>query len=94
MCGGFGKPDVTTLSASSRWGNNGGALKFAFIDASCPMDMVQSPTSWFPCFQGLHVAVGFSGASSQDALDGVDRRSQFSALRAGFLPLPSPFEDI
>jgi hypothetical protein len=45
VCGNCGKPDVTNIGNSSRWGN--GNLKFAFIDASCPMDLVELSNSWF-----------------------------------------------
>jgi Family of unknown function (DUF6345) len=83
VCGNFGKPDVTNLGASSRWGNNGGHLRFAIIDASCPMDLVELSNSWFPCFRGLHMAVGFSGTSNQDALDSANRGGQFAAYTAG-----------
>lgn len=78
-CGTFGAPDNTTISIQSRWGNSSGNLKFAFIDASCPMDLASIRNSWFPAFQGLHMAVGHSGTSTQDALDSADRGSQLAA---------------
>lgn len=84
VCGNFGKPDVTTLGTQSRWGNNGGNLKFAFIDASCPMDLVEISNSWFPCFQGLHMAVGHSGDISHDTLNSPTRGGQFAANTVGF----------
>ena len=48
VCGNFGKPDTTTIGTSTRWGNAGGKLQFAIIDASCPMDLVSLETSGFP----------------------------------------------
>lgn len=89
VCGNFGKPDTTTIGSQSRWGNRPGSLRFAFIDASCPMDLVELPNSWFPAFQGLHMAVGHSGTSNQDTLDSPTRGSQLAAYTAG-LPWPFP----
>jgi len=89
VCGNFGKPDTTTLGTQSRWGNNGGNLQFAFIDASCPMDLVELRKSWFPCFRGLHMAVGHSGDVSHDTLNSPTRGGQFAARTVGvsiFLP--------
>jgi len=88
-CGNFGSPDATTIGTQSRWGNSSGNLKFAFIDASCPMDLASIRNSWFPSFQGLHMAVGHSGTSTQDALDSADRGSQLAAYTSQamfFLP--------
>src|SRR5215472_11277217 len=56
VCGNFGKPDATNIGASARWGNGGGNLEFAFMDASCPMDLIELANAWFPAFQGLHMA--------------------------------------
>lgn len=78
-CGNFGKPDATTIGTQSRWGNGSGNLRFAFIDASCPMDLVSIQNSWFPAFRGLHMAVGHSGTSTSDALDSTVRGSQLAA---------------
>jgi hypothetical protein len=83
VCGNFGTPNTVTIGTQSRWGNGAGNLKFAFIDASCPMDLVSIQNSWFPPFRGLHVATGNSGTSTSDTLDSVDRGSQFAALTAG-----------
>ena len=63
-CGNFGTPNTVNIGRSSRWGNGAGNLRFAFIDASCPMDLVSLGNNWFPTFQGLHVAVGHSGTAS------------------------------
>jgi hypothetical protein len=83
VCGNFGKPDNTTIGTQCRLGNGPGNLRFAFIDASCPMDLISIANSWFPVFQGLHMAVGHSGTSTQDTLDSVDRGSQFAAYTSG-----------
>ena len=83
VCGDFGKPDNTIIGTQCRWGNRSGNLRFAFIDASCPMDLVSITNSWFPVFQGLHMATGHSGTSTQDAFDSIDRGSQFAALTSG-----------
>ena len=48
VCGNFGTPNTVTIGTQSRWGNGAGNLKFAFIDASCPMDLVSIQNSWFP----------------------------------------------
>jgi Family of unknown function (DUF6345) len=85
VCGNFGKPDRTTIGTQSRWGSaTGGNLQFAFIDASCPMDLVSLGNQWFPAFRGLHMAVGHSGTSTADTLDSADRGSQFAAHTIGF----------
>jgi hypothetical protein len=83
VCSPNGQPNSTNVGASSRWGNNGGRLKFAFIDASCPMDLVSIANQWFPVFRGLHVAIGNSGTTNQDTLDSADRGSQFASRTAG-----------
>ncbi len=88
VCGNFGKPDVTNIGQSSRWGNSGGNLKFAFIDASCPMDLVELSNSWFPCFQGLHMSVGHSGDVNHDTLNSTSRGGQFAVLTVGFAFIP------
>ncbi len=87
-CGNFGKPDLTTIGNQSRWGNNGGNLKFAFIDASCPMDLASIQGQWFPPFRGLHMAVGHSGDVNHDTLNSATRGSQLASRTAG---LPFPF---
>lgn len=89
VCGNFGKPNTTSIGPSSRWGNNGGNLQFMFIDASCPMDLVELAHTWFPAFDGLHMATGHSGDVNHDTLDSSDRGGQFAALTVGwsiFLP--------
>lgn len=88
VCGNFGKPDVVTIGTDCRWGNGGGNLQFAFIDASCPMDLVSIPNSWFQCFQGLHMAVGHSGDVKHDTLNSTTRGGQFAALTVGFIFFP------
>lgn len=88
-CGNSGTPNSTTIGTQCRWGNGAGNLRFAFIDASCPMDLVSIRNQWFPTFRGLHMAVGHSGTSTADALDSPDRGSQLAAYTAGafwFLP--------
>jgi hypothetical protein len=84
VCSSNGQPDTTDIGASSRWGNAGGRLKFAFIDASCPMDLVSLGNNWFPPFQGLHVAVGHSGNTTHDTLDSTTRGGTFSAYTVGY----------
>ena len=87
VCGNFGKPDVVDIGASSRWGN--GHLKFCFLDASCPMDLISLERNWFPAFVGLHVATGNSGTATADTLDSATRGSQFAAYSSGgFLFFP------
>ena len=57
VCGNFGKPDNVTIGSQTRWGSlGGGHLKFAFLDASCPMELPNLASKWFPVFQGLHIA--------------------------------------
>ncbi|MFW9789300.1 MAG: DUF6345 domain-containing protein [Candidatus Thorarchaeota archaeon] len=85
-CGNFGTPDATRIGTQSRWGNGIGNLKFAFIDASCPMDLVSIRNEWFPVFQGLHVAVGHSGTTTQDCLDSTGRGALLAAYTSGALP--------
>lgn len=82
-CGNFGKPDTTRIQTSSRWGNNGGQLRFMLIDASCPMDLPSITSEWFAPFQGLHVATGHSGDTNHDTLDSETRGSQFAAYTVG-----------
>ncbi len=84
-CGNFGKPDVVNIGAQSRFGNGFGHLRFLFLDASCPMDIVSLAT-WFPVFQGLHIATGHSGTTNSDAQDSQARGDQFAAYTAGFVP--------
>ena len=59
----------TDVGTSSRWGNAGGNLQFAFIDASCPMDLASLSNNWWPTFQGLHVATGHSGNPRREVGD-------------------------
>lgn len=84
VCGNFGTPNNTNIGTSSRWGNGGGRLKFAFIDASCPMDLVSLGNNWFPPFQGLHVAVGHSGNATHDTFNSRTRGGQFGAYTVGY----------
>jgi hypothetical protein len=74
---------TTDIGASSRWGNAGGRLQFAFIDASCPMDLASLGHDWFPPFQGLHIATGHSGSTKYDTLDSSFRGSEFAARTLG-----------
>jgi hypothetical protein len=83
-CSTNGRPDTTNIGMSSRWGNAGGNLKFAFLDASCPMDLVSLGNNWFNPFQGLHVAVGHSGNVTHDTLDSATRGGQFAAYTVGY----------
>ena len=83
-CSTNGKPDATNIGTSSRWGNGAGKLKFAFLDASCPMDLVSLGNNWFPPFRGLHIATGHSGDANHDTLDSSSRGSQFALLTVGF----------
>lgn len=82
-CGNFGTPDVDRIKNVSRWGNNGGTLRFMLIDASCPMDLPSITSEWFAPFQGLHVATGHSGDTNHDTLDSESRGSQFAAYTVG-----------
>lgn len=83
-CSSNGGSNVTNIGQSSRWGNAGGHLKFAFIDASCPMDLVSLSNNWFSPFQGLHLAIGHSGNASHDTLDSETRGSQFAVNTVGY----------
>jgi len=82
-CGNFGKPDVTRIGTSSRWGNSPGQLQFMFIDASCPMDLPSLTTEWFAPFRGLHMATGHSGDVNHDTLDSESRGDQSAAHMVG-----------
>jgi hypothetical protein len=53
---------------SGVFGNNGN-LNALMINASCPMDLPSLTTQWWSVFQGLHIAMGHSGTSTQDNLD-------------------------
>lgn len=79
VCGNFGKPDTTTIGTSTRWGNSGGKLQFAIIDASCPMDLISISNQWFPVLQGIHIAVGHSGTVTADTLNSNRRGTDFAA---------------
>jgi hypothetical protein len=83
-CSTNGQPDATDIGASSRWGNGNGKLKFAFLDASCPMDLVSLSRNWFPPFTGLHLATGHSGDVNHDTFDSVTRGVQFAVNTVGF----------
>jgi hypothetical protein len=79
-----GTGHFTDIGASSRWGNAGGRLQFAFIDASCPMDLISIGHNWFPPFEGLHIATGHSGTASHDTLDSASRSEQFAMRTTGY----------
>lgn len=85
VCGNFGTPNNTNIGNSSTWGNGRGILRFAFIDASCPMDIVSIGNQWFGAFRGLHMAVGHSGTSTQDALDSRVRGNALAAFTSDAL---------
>ena len=85
VCGNFGTPNTINIGTQSRWGNGSGNLKFCFIDASCPMDLVSLANNWFPVFNGLHMAVGHSGTSNADALDSTSRGAMLGAYTSGAL---------
>ncbi|MFQ5796619.1 MAG: DUF6345 domain-containing protein [Candidatus Bipolaricaulia bacterium] len=53
---------------SGVFGSNGN-LNTLMINASCPMDLVSLTTQWWTVFQGLHLAMGHSGTTTQDNLD-------------------------
>ena len=73
----------TNIGTSSRWGNAGGKLQFAFIDASCPMDLISLSNNWWPPFQGLHIATGHSGRATNDTLDSDSRPAEFAVRTIG-----------
>lgn len=50
------------------FGSNGN-LNTLMINASCPMDLVSLTTQWWSVYQGLHLAMGHSGTTTQDNLD-------------------------
>lgn len=81
VCSPNGQPNTTVIGRSTRWGNDN--LRYAFIDASCPMDLVSLINQWVPVFNGLHVATGHSGTTTADTLDSSARGSMFAALTAG-----------
>jgi len=85
VCGNFGKPDITSIGASSRWGSaSGGQLQFLLLDASCPMDLVSITNNWFSPFGGLHIATGHSGNAAHDTLDSASRGGSFASQTVGF----------
>src|SRR5262249_21057231 len=88
VCGNFGKPDATIIGRDTRWGNKGGNLQFMFVDASCPMDLDELGSSWFPAFQGLHMAVGHSGDTEHDTHDSSERASYFARMTLGLFGFP------
>ncbi|HEY8979759.1 MAG TPA: DUF6345 domain-containing protein [Streptomyces sp.] len=83
VCGAFGTPNTVTIGKEVRWGNARNGLQYAIIDASCPMDLVSLANSWFPVFQGLHIAVGHSGTIASDTLDSIDRGFSFAVRATG-----------
>jgi len=85
-CGNFGKPDTVDIGVECRFGGGRGQLRFLFLDASCPMDLVSLGRNWFPVFQGLHVATGHSGTVTADCLDTRTRGDQLGAHTAGSVP--------
>jgi len=82
-CSPTGTPNTVTAGTEIRWGNARNGLQYAVIDASCPMDLVSIQNSWFPVFQGLHVALGHSGTVNADARDSADRGFLFAIYAAG-----------
>jgi hypothetical protein len=90
VCSPTGQPNVTNIGNSTRWGND--RLRFAFLDASCPMDLISILNQWGSVFQGLHVATGHSGTAVADTLDSSDRGNQFAVrttgLNLGFIVVP------
>lgn len=83
VCGNFGTPNRVNIGDESRWGNGPGNLKFMFIDASCPMDLISIENQWFPVFNGLHIGVGHSGTVTQDTLDSTGRAGPFAFSTSG-----------
>jgi hypothetical protein len=75
------------IGGSCYWGDAPGRLKYLFLDASCPMELASLRQDWFPCFGGLHLAVGHSGKVDADTEESVDRGSYFAAMTCG-LNLP------
>ncbi len=53
------------------------------------MDLVSLSNQWFPAFRGLHVAIGHSGTSTQDALDSSVRGTLLGAFTSGVWFLPN-----
>ncbi|MEV6430747.1 DUF6345 domain-containing protein [Nocardia sp. NPDC051463] len=87
VCSSTGGPNTVTIGREVRWGNTPPAgLQYAVIDASCPMDLVSLANSWFPVFEGLHIALGHSGDSGADALDSPDRGVLFALYATGIYP--------
>ena len=88
VCGTSGTPNSTRIGTQSRWGNNGGRLQFMFLDASCPMDLPEIQSEWFPPFQGLHIATGNSGDLKHDTRESTTRGYEFAAYTIGVLGGP------
>jgi hypothetical protein len=82
-CSRTGTPNTVTIGTEIRWGNRNG-LQYALVDASCPMDLISLENSWFPVFEGLHIAMGHSGTQTADALDSAVRGFAFAIYAAGF----------
>jgi hypothetical protein len=83
VCGNFGTPNRVNIGNECRLGNGSGNLKFIFIDASCPMDLISIRQQWFPVFKGLHMAVGHSGTIDQDTRDSSGRSASFAFSTSG-----------
>ena len=47
------------------------------------MDLVSLDHNWFPPFEGLHVATGHSGRTTNDTLDSPSRPGEFAARTIG-----------
>jgi hypothetical protein len=75
---------------SGVFGSNGN-LNTLMINASCPMDLVSLTTQWWVVFQGLHLAMGHSGTSTQDNLDSDKKLPTvgFYLSPFGFFGIPS-----
>jgi hypothetical protein len=76
--------DFAAFYKDSKFGDGGGNLQFLFLNASCPMPLGTLSESWFPCFQGLHMATGHGGYSGHDEFDDADRAGGFAAYTVGW----------
>jgi hypothetical protein len=72
---------------SGVFGSNG-QLNVLMINASCPMDLVSLTNEWWVVFQGLHLAMGHSGTTTQDNLDSDDKLPMVGLY---LVPFPFPF---
>ncbi|MFD0363674.1 DUF6345 domain-containing protein [Nocardia sp. GCM10030253] len=87
VCSTSGRSDIVTIGREVRWGNTlRSGLQYAVIDAGCSMDLVALANSWFPVFEGLHIALGHSGNSAADTLDSPDRGFLFALYATGMHP--------